>query len=276
MSDNKSSYRSIFKATSLFGGVQIYQILIQIIKSKFVAILLGLAGVGVSGLYTSALQFVQQLTSMGLAASAVRDVSEANGTGDSSKISRTIIVVRRLVWITGILGLLAVALFSSLLSKSSFGNYNYTLPFIFLSVTLLLDQLSAGQKVVLQGTRRLKDLAKCSTYGVTFGLIVSLPLYYLFGIDGIVPTLILTSCCTLLLSWLFLRIINLDTVGVSIKQTFEYGRLMLVMGVSLSLSGILSTGAAYGIRTYIQGVGGVSEVGLYQAGFVIMNTYTSR
>ena len=27
--DNKSSYRSIFKATSLFGGVQVYQILIH-------------------------------------------------------------------------------------------------------------------------------------------------------------------------------------------------------------------------------------------------------
>lgn len=77
MSDNnQSSYRSIFKATSLFGGVQVYQILIQIIKSKFIAILLGPAGIGIIGLYQSGLQFVQQLTNMGLAQSAVRDVSE--------------------------------------------------------------------------------------------------------------------------------------------------------------------------------------------------------
>ena len=56
--DNKSSYRSIFKATSLFGGVQVYQILIQIIKSKFVAVLLGPAGVGIMGLYKSGLQLI--------------------------------------------------------------------------------------------------------------------------------------------------------------------------------------------------------------------------
>lgn len=88
--ENKSSYRSIFKATSLFGGVQVYQILIQIIKSKFVAVLLGPAGVGIMGLYQSGLQLIQQISSMGLAASAVRDVSEANGTNDIQKIAKTI------------------------------------------------------------------------------------------------------------------------------------------------------------------------------------------
>lgn len=273
MPDNQSSYRSIFKATSLFGGVQVYQILIQIIKSKFIAVLLGPAGVGIIGLYQSGLQFVQQITSMGLAQSAVRDVSEANGTNDTHRIATTIKVVRRLVWITGMLGLLAVAIFSPLLSKSSFGNYDYTIPFIVLSITLLFDQLSAGQRVVLQGMRRLKDLAKCSAYGVTLGLITSVPLYYWFGVEGIVPTLILTSLCSLLLSWAYSRKIKIEPVQVTTKQTFEQGRLMLVMGVSMSLSGILSTGAAYGIRGYIQSVGGIDEVGLFQAGFVIMNTY---
>lgn len=92
MQDNKSSYRSIFKATSLFGGVQVYQILIQIIKSKFVAVLLGPAGVGIMGLYQSGLQLIQQISSMGLASSAVRDVSEANGTNDIQRIAKPLLL----------------------------------------------------------------------------------------------------------------------------------------------------------------------------------------
>lgn len=271
--ENKSSYRSIFKATSLFGGVQVYQILIQIIKSKFIAVLLGPAGVGIMGLYQSGLQLIQQLSSMGLSQSAVRDVSEANGSNDFHRIEKTVTVVRKLVWVTGILGLVLVACFSPLLSKTSFGNYDYTIPFIILSVTLLLDQLSAGQKVVLQGLRRLKDLAKCSAFGVTFGLITSVPLYYWLGIEGIVPTLILNSLCSLLLSWFYSRKIKVEKVKVTPKQTLEQGKLMLVMGVSMSISGILSTIVAYAIRGYIQAKGGVEQVGLYQAGFVIMTTY---
>lgn len=272
-STNQSSYRNIFKATSLFGGVQVYQILIQIIRSKFIAMLLGPAGVGITGLYTSGLQFVQQLTGLGLSQSAVRDVAEANGSGDIHRIATTLKVIRRLVWFTGIAGLLAVAIFSPLLSKSSFGNYDYTIPFIILSVTLLFDQLSAGQKVVLQGMRKLKDLAKCSAFGATFGLMTSVPLYYCLGVNGIVPTLVLSSLCGLVLSWIYSRKIKTESVQISTKQTVEHGRQMVVMGISMSISGILTTGAAYAIRGYIQSVGGVDEVGLYQAGFVIMNTY---
>lgn len=271
--ENKSSYRSIFKATSLFGGVQVYQILIQIIKSKFVAVLLGPAGVGIMGLYQSGLQLIQQLSSMGLSQSAVRDVSEANGSNDMQRIAKTVTVVRKLVWITGLLGLVLVVCFSPLLSKASFGNYDYTIPFIILSVTLLLDQLSAGQKVVLQGMRRLKDLAKCSAFGVTFGLFTSVPLYYWLGIEGIVPTFLLSSVCTLLLSWFYSRKIKIEKVKVTPKQTFEHGKLMLVMGVSMSLSGILNTAVAYALRRFIQANGGVEQVGLFQAGFIIMTTY---
>lgn len=271
--ETKSSYRSIFKATSLFGGVQVYQILIQIIKSKFVAVLLGPAGVGIMGLYQSGLQLIQQLSSMGLSQSAVRDVSEANGSNDMQLIAKTVTVVRKLVWVTGLLGLLLVACLSPILSKASFGNYDYTIPFIILSVTLLIDQLSAGQRVVLQGMRRLKDLAKCSAFGVTFGLITSVPLYYWLGIDGIVPTLVLNSVCSLLLSWIYSRKIKIERVRVTPKQTLEQGKLMLVMGVSMSLSGILSTVVAYAIRGFIQANGGIEQVGLYQAGFVIMTTY---
>lgn len=273
MADNQSSYRSIFKATSLFGGVQVYQILIQIIKSKFVAVLLGPAGVGIMGLYQSGLQLVQQISSMGLANSAVRDVSEANGSNDIQKIAKIVTVVRKLVWITGLLGLIIVACCSPLLSKFSFGNYDYTIPFIILSVTLLLDQLSAGQRVILQGMRRLKDLAKCTAFGATFGLITSVPLYYWLGIDGIVPTLILNSACTLTLSWLYSRKIKVEKIQVNPKHTLEQGKQMLVMGISMSLSGIFSSVVAYAIRGYIQGSGGVEQVGLFQAGFAIMTTY---
>jgi len=275
MSENnsQSSYRNIFKATSLFGGVQVYQILIQIIKSKFVAVLLGTAGVGIMGLYQSGLQLVQQISSMGLSQSAVRDVSEANGSNDFLRIAKTVTIVRKLVWLTGLLGLVIVACCSPLLSKVSFGNYDYTIPFIILSLTLLFDQLSAGQRVVLQGMRRLNDLAQCTAFGVTFGLLTSVPLYYWLGIDGIIPTLILNSVCSLILSWFYYRKIKIDKVQVTPKQTLEQGKQMLVMGISLSLSGIFSTIVAYVIRSFIQANGGVEQVGLFQAGFVIMTTY---
>jgi O-antigen/teichoic acid export membrane protein len=45
------------------------------------------------------------------------------------------------------------------------------------------------------------------------------------------------------------------------------------MGIMLSLSGIIAVVSSYIIRIYISNLGGLSQVGLYTAGFAIINTY---
>lgn len=272
-SNAKSSYKSIFKANALFGGVQLYQILIQVIRSKFIAVLLGPSGVGIQGLYTSATRLISDISAMGLSQSAIRDVSEAFGTNDIRRVSRTVKILQRLIWFTGILGAVAVFALSPVLSKTSFGNYEHTIPFMVLAVTLLFDQLCSGQKVVLQGTHRLKDLAKASAIGSTIGLIVSVPLYYWFGVKGIVPTLVLQSLTALLLSWYFSRKVKLEPVEISYKQTLKDGAGMLKLGLALCFSSILVSLSSYVLRSFISNIGGTSEVGLYVAGFAIVNTY---
>lgn len=271
----QGAYRSIFRSTSLFGGVQAYEILIRIVQSKFIAILLGPLGVGIQGLFSSGIDVVRQLTSFGLAQSAVKDISEANATGDNHQVARTSTVLKKLVWITGLLGLLCAIIFSPLLSKYAFGNHDYTIPFMFLSSTLFIDQLCSGQKVLLQGLRKLKDLAKASAIGSTVSLLVSVPLYYLFGVRGIVPTLILNSLATFLLALFFSRKIHLEKVTISIDDVFKEGKSMLKMGIALSISSILISLCSFVLRGYIRGCGGEEEVGLFAAGFAIINTYVS-
>lgn len=268
-----SSYRSIFKATSLFGGVQIYQILISVIRQKFIAVLLGTTGMGIQGLFLTGTQLVQGISSLGLSQSAVRDVSEANGSRDTYRISKIVTVVRRLVWITGILGMIITFGLSPVLSKSLFGNYDYTIPFMVLSVVLLLDQVNNGQKVILQGTRRLKHLAQSSAIGATIGLFVSVPLYYLMGIRGIVPTLILNSFTSLILSWYFAQKIPIKKISISNKEVICEGQSMIKLGIAMSITGISSAFMAYVLKAFISNVGSVSDVGLYTAGFIILNTY---
>ena len=268
-----SIYRGIFKATSLFGGLQVYQIVIQILRSKFVAVLLGPEGMGISGLLLSGTQLVQSFTSLGLAQSGVRDVAEAYGTGDVTKVNRTVSILRRLVWVTGLTGMIVVLLASPLLSKTSFGDYSYTLSFVFISVIMLFDQLSAGQKVALQGLRKYNYLAKATAIGLTSGLIVSLPLYYLWGKEGIVPAFIINSLITLMLTNYFSEKLKIVPIKVSIKNCITEGRKMMTLGVVMSLNGILVYACAYIVKAFISNHGGLAEVGLFNAGFSIVNVY---
>jgi len=45
------------------------------------------------------------------------------------------------------------------------------------------------------------------------------------------------------------------------------------MGFILSVNGLIAVGASYIVRIFISRVGGVEQVGLYNAGFAIINTY---
>lgn len=273
MGEEKSSYRQIFKATSIFGGVQVFNILIAIIRSKVIAMLLGPAGMGISGLFTSATTFISGLTNFGLASSAVKNVAESHSSGDSIKTATTIIVLRRLVWLTGLLGTVVTIVLSPWLSQLSFGNKNYTWAFILLSSTLLINQINIGQNIVMQGMRQISYLAKASLLGSVFSLLLTLPFYYIWKLDGIVPALILTSLITLLLSWYFSSKTKIEKVKVSREKLYIEGKDMLLMGFMISLSALYVLAKNYGIRVFIGYVDNVEQVGLYTAGFAIINTY---
>ena len=53
----QEGYQTAFKATALFGGVQVINILVSILKSKIVALWLGTTGFGIMSLFNSATIF---------------------------------------------------------------------------------------------------------------------------------------------------------------------------------------------------------------------------
>jgi O-antigen/teichoic acid export membrane protein len=273
MTEQQSSYRQIIKATSLFGGVQVFQIIIQVIRSKFIAVLLGPSGMGIAGLLSSTIGFISSLTSFGLGTSAVKDIAGAAVTSDQIRIATVVTVLRRLAWLTGSLGVVITLVMSSWLSQITFGNHNYTIAFVWISITLLFNQLSNSKLVILQGMRRLKYLAKANLAGSVLGLLVTVPLYYLFGINGIVPGIIATAIITLALSWYYSEKVQIESLKIDRHQTLAVGKTMLLMGLMISISGLFSQGASYLVRIYIRIYGGIDEVGLYNAGFTIINTY---
>ena len=273
MSEQQSSYRQIMKATSLFGAVQVFNIIIAIIRSKFVAVLLGPTGMGIMGLLTSSTGIISRLTNCGLGTSAVKDIATTYGTGNEKRIGIVVTVIQRMVWITGLIGLIITAAFSPWLSQLTFGNKDYSLAFIWLSATLLFDQLTSGQLVILQGLRKLNYLAKANLSGSFIGLFITIPLYYFWGLDGIVPGIIGTALFSLLMSWYYADKIKVERTTLSTKQTLAEGKNMLMIGFMISLSGFFTVAASYIVRIFISRNGGVEQVGLYTAGFAIINTY---
>ena len=215
-----SRYRSSFMATLLFSGVQIYQILIRIIKSKFVALFIGPAGMGIASLIRSTTDTISAATNLGLNTSSVKTISAANRDGDKMQIARNVIAQRRLIWITGIIGMLVCAILAPIWSQTSFGNSDYILSFVIVSSIILLEQLNKGELALLQGLQKKKQLARANVIGQTLNAAITIPLYYLFGIKAIVAALVSGSVISLFTSLFFSRRIGIERVQMSWKETF--------------------------------------------------------
>lgn len=268
-----SDFKEGLKTTSLFGGVQIFKILLSIINTKLVAVLLGPLGIGIQGLLSSTIGIISNISGLGLGTSAVRDVSSAYYSGDIDRFSKTVTVFRRLVWYTGGLGLIICLFGAPLWSKITFGSYEYTVSFSILAITILLGQISTGQGVVLQGARKFRQMAKSGIIGSVLGLFTGIPFYYLFGVKGIVPSMLLSSITGICLTFYYSRKVKVKKQNLLIKEVFNHGNLMLKMGFFVALQSFLSIFCAYAVRIFISHTGSIVDVGLYNSGFNIINTY---
>lgn len=273
MTKRQSSYLQIMKTTSIFGGVQVFQILIQIIRSKFITVLLGPNGIGIFGLLNSTIGLISGFTNLGLGTSAIKSIATAYENGSEKRISVIVLVLKRIVCFSGIFGALITLVLSPWLSKLTFGNNDFTLSFIWISITLLFNQISSGQLGILQGMRKINYLAKANLYGSVIGLIITIPLYYKFRIDGIVPSIIISSLLSLLLSSYFIKKIDVKPVKVSVIRTIAEGKNMITMGFVISLTVLISLLTSYLLRIFISRIGGIADVGLYTAGITIVTTY---
>jgi O-antigen/teichoic acid export membrane protein len=273
MTENKSSYRQILKATSLFGGVQVFSVLVSIAKSKFAAIFIGPSGLGILGLLNSTLDLIIGFAKLGLDVSAVKEISEAKEVKQANKVSRVIVILKRLTWFTGLLGTIITIILSPWLSKVAFGNTDYTLSFILISMAVFFNQLTVGNLAILQGLRKLKNLAKATLWANFCSLIVIIPLYYYLGVKGIVPVIILTSIFTFIFSWYFSKQFYEKSDKIVLRALFSEGSQMMKLGFVLSLGGLATVLTIYLIQIFITNRGGLVEVGFYNAAFIIINAY---
>ncbi len=270
--DSKDSYSHILKYTSLFGGVQGLNILISLVRTKIVAVLLGPVGMGLTALFNSVVNFVSQATNLGISFSAVRNISEIFESGDEERIAHTIKIVRGWSILAALIGMLVCVSIGPLLSLYSFSYGNHTLHFVLLAPIVGMTAITGGETAILKGSRRLKALAVIQVWTVLLALLISAPIYYFFGIAGIIPVLLLIALVTMLFTVVYsYRYYPLRLRGAA--GVLGEGVGMVRIGVAFVLGSVFGAGADLLIRSFLSVQEGLDVVGLYNAGYMITVTY---
>lgn len=271
---NKDNYTHILKYTGLFGGVQGLGILVGVIRNKFIAVILGPEGMGLLSLFNSTTRLMGDSTNFGISMSAVKNISEAVDKGDEQTIRRNIAMVRMWSLLTAALGTLLTILLSPWLSKFTFSWDGHTLHFICLAPVVGLTSLTGAELAILKGLRQLRSLARISIYGMLATLISSVPIYLLYGVSGIVPSLVLLAAIQMVITMAYSYRLYPLRIQWN-RHLMSDGFSMIRLGVAFVTAGMLSSGADFLIRSYLNNVSDIDTVGLYNAGVMMTMTYVS-
>lgn len=261
---NENSYRNILKGTSIFGGVQVFQILINLVRGKFVAMFLGAEGMGVASLFTSSFNTLTQTASLGLNLAFVKET--AANKENPEGLAAVMRVAGLLLQLTGLLGAFACVILSPLLSVWSFGTDAYAWQYMLLAIAVYLSVTANGNMALLQGLHKVKILSVSSLAGAVAGLMAGVPLYYFFGTKGIVPAIIvlaLTAFCCYTLG--LRKAVGTPKPKFSFREHGPIARRLLSLGLILLSSTLINTAFTYIINVFIRAYGDMTHVGLFNA-----------
>jgi PST family polysaccharide transporter len=271
--ERKQSYGQILKSSALIGGSSVINIAVGAVRAKAMALLLGPAGVGVMGLYTSIFDLTRSIVGMGINSSGVRQIAEAVGSGDERRISQTAAVLRRTSLVLGLVGAVFLIVFCRPVSVWTFGTDRLAGPVALLSAAVLFRSISDGQAALLQGMRRISDLARITVWAALLGTVLTIALVFSLHEDGVVPSIVGAAAITLVLSWRFRRTVQIPAVRLTALQVRKEATALLTLGAAFMTSAVLTTGAAYAIRIIVRDSVGLEAAGLYQSAWALGGLY---
>ncbi len=241
-------------------------------------LLLGTTGYGAMGLYMTISDLVRSVAGMGVNTSGVRQIAEAAGSGDGQRLARTVITLRRVAFYSGALGALLLLIFCKQVSRLTFGDNHHAGGVALLSLAVFFGDVSAGQAALVQGVRRIADLAKMGVLGSLYGTLFSIPIVYYYyrqgmASRGVVPSLVCVAAMNIITSWWYARKIKVERVRMNLQETLAESSALLKLGIVFMSSGLMVFGGAYLIRILLRHEINIEAVGLYQSAWTLGSLY---
>lgn len=261
-----SQYRSILKATSIFGGTQIIQILVRLIQAKFTAVLIGPVGAGINSVFSTTTTMFITIFGLGISTSVVRDMTKAFDDGNMNEFAIIDKVFKKIMIVLSLLGALCIIVMSHQLSQWGFNESTKTLDFCLLSITVYVTLMGQANDALITCSRRIKDLAKCSLIGSLVSVCICVPFYYFLRLDGIVPGMIVSSVANYFVTYYYSKKVTRPNVKVNKENILFYGKRMISLGVAMVIATLAGNVTNYLINIGVSRIGSIKDLGLFNSG----------
>lgn len=272
--DNNKSYKSILKATGVFGMMQVSKMAITIVSSKFVAIYLGPVGLGLVALLNNVINIILAITNFEFLKTATREVALNSAPENNSQLNNSITTLQKMAVFIGFFGAVFSVVLSKYLSYYTFGTYDKQHWFVILSIYFLLTSFSNARLSLLQGLNKIKILAISNIIVTFLTAIGSILIYYFLRLDGIIWVVLYSSVILICVNFYFTREYSIKFYPIIFKDFYNESLPVFKLGFIMSLNLIFGQISYFILRLFLSNKGASNEIlGFYEVSTVIMVHY---
>ena len=191
------TYVQILRSSIIIGGSSAANVVVGIARTKAMAVMLGPAGFGLMGAFTTIVDLARSFAQLGISNSGVRQIAQSTGSADGQRIALTVFVLRRTAVILGILGAHCCLLPSpSEVASITFGNETHAGAVTLLALAVFFRLVADGQGALLQGLRRIGDMARIGVISALVGTVLSVAVVYALRENGIALSLVVMAAAS--------------------------------------------------------------------------------
>jgi enterobacterial common antigen flippase len=171
------------------------------------------------------------------------------------------------------LGAGLLIIFCQQVSALTFGSDEHAGAVALLSLVVLLRIVAGAQGALVQGMRRIADLAKMGVLGALLGTMISIPIVYFLREEGVAPSLICIAAMSTVTAWWYSRKVRIPLPTMRFSEVRHEAASLLKLGFAFMASGFLMMGAAYAVRILVVRNVGLEAAGFYSAAWTLGGLY---
>lgn len=270
----KNSHRQILRSTSIIGGAAVFNVLLGLVRTKVAASLLGPAGIGLIGLLQNLMATASTVSALGFGNVGTRQIAQAVGMDDSEAVAAA---RRALFW--GTLGLSGLGagifwLLRDVLALHLFENPSWARDVGWLAIGVLMTVAAGSQMALLNGLRRIGDIARVSVLSGVLSTLLSVGGLFLLGKGGMIAFVLAPPLAGFLFGHLYVaRLPKVRGAPTPFSQLVAQWRVLVQLGGAFMVAGLAVTVGQLAVRTMIQREMGSDYLGQFQASWAISMTY---
>ncbi len=266
--------RQILKASAIMGGSSLATILAGIVRAKIIALLLGPSGVGLLGLYRSFITVSSTVAGLGINAPGISTIADARARGDEEVPGQVRVAVETCSAIVSLAGAIILVVFREPLSRVVFGGAVEAVTVGWLGLGVMAMVVSVGQVAILNGLRRLGDMALVAIFSAVASVLVAFVAVWRFGETGVLIAAVAIPVTALgASSYFVVRALGAPRAALSRQALLKLIVRLVRPGVVFMVTALISLVVPLIIRVILINRLGVHATGYFEAAWGISMLY---